>query len=121
MSDTVRLTSIHPLQIEAKSHVTAARLTNLFMVALTTEQVSATIKKSWHHWKLAQHLASIRCWVNLEEPVRVASPTRINLEEPIRVASPTRINLEQEPISSGYPAETGLTWRNPFLLVTQPT
>ncbi len=29
---------------------------------------------------------------NLEEPVRVASPTRINLEEPNRVASPTRIN-----------------------------
>ncbi len=28
--------------------------------------------------------------INLEEPVRVASPTRINLEEPIRVASPTR-------------------------------
>ena len=44
--------------------------------------------------------------VNLEEPVRVASPTRINLEEPVRVASPTRINLE-EPISSGYPAQTG--------------
>ncbi len=32
---------------------------------------------------------------NLEEPVRVASPTRINLEEPVRVASPTRINLEE--------------------------
>jgi hypothetical protein len=30
--------------------------------------------------------------INLEEPVRVASPTRINLEEPVRVASPTRIN-----------------------------
>ncbi len=33
--------------------------------------------------------------INLEEPVRVASPTRINLEEPIRVASTTRINLEE--------------------------
>ena len=33
--------------------------------------------------------------INLEEPVRVASPTRINLEEPVRVASPTRINLEE--------------------------
>ncbi len=72
---------------------------------------------------------------NLEEPVRVASPTRINLEEPVRVASPTRINLEK-PISSGYPAHLGLihleepvrvasptrinsfTWRNQFLLVT---
>ncbi len=31
--------------------------------------------------------------INLEEPVRVASPTRINLEEPVRVASPTRINV----------------------------
>ncbi len=31
--------------------------------------------------------------INLEEPVRVASPTRTNLEEPVRVASPTRINL----------------------------
>ena len=31
----------------------------------------------------------------LEEPVRVASPTRINLEEPVRVASLTRINLEE--------------------------
>jgi hypothetical protein len=30
--------------------------------------------------------------VNLEEPVRVASTTRINLEEPVRVASTTRIN-----------------------------
>ncbi len=26
----------------------------------------------------------------------------------------------EEPISSGYPAPTGLTWRNQFLLVTQP-
>jgi hypothetical protein len=54
---------------------------------------------------------------NLEEPVRVASPTRINLEEPVRVASPTRISLEKP---SGYPAQPGLTWRNQFLLVTQP-
>ena len=45
--------------------------------------------------------------VNLEEPVRVASSTRINLEEPVRVASPHRINLE-EPISSDYSAPTGL-------------
>jgi hypothetical protein len=43
----------------------------------------------------------------LEEPGRVASPTRINLKEPVRVASPTRINLE-EPISFGYPAHLGL-------------
>ena len=42
----------------------------------------------------------------------MASPHRINLEEPVRVASPHMINLE-EPISSGYPAPTGLTWRNP--------
>ncbi len=44
---TVRLTSIHPLQIEAKSHMTAAGLTNLFMVALTrllSELVNTTIK-----------------------------------------------------------------------------
>jgi hypothetical protein len=27
----------------------------------------------------------------------------------------------EEPISSGYPAHIGLTWRNQFLLVTQPT
>ena len=33
--------------------------------------------------------------VNLEEPLRVASTTRINLEEPVRVASTTRINLEE--------------------------
>ncbi len=58
--------------------------------------------------------------IDLEEPVRVASPTRIDLEEPVRVASPTRINLE-EPISSDYLAHLGLTWRNQFLLVTQPT
>jgi hypothetical protein len=32
---------------------------------------------------------------------------RVNLEEPVRVASPHRINLE-EPISSGYPAQPGL-------------
>ena len=32
---------------------------------------------------------------------------QIDLEEPVRVASPTRINLE-EPISSGYPAQPGL-------------
>ncbi len=32
--------------------------------------------------------------VDLEEPGRVASPTRNNLEELGRVASPTRINLE---------------------------
>ena len=30
--------------------------------------------------------------INLEEPVRVASPHRINLEEPVRVASPHRKN-----------------------------
>ncbi len=45
---TVRLTSIHLLQIEAKSHVTAAGLTNLFMVAVTSlssELVNAIIKK----------------------------------------------------------------------------
>jgi hypothetical protein len=29
------------------------------------------------------------------------------------------MNLE-EPISSGYPAHLGLTWRDQFLLVTQP-
>ncbi len=40
--------------------------------------------------------------INLEEPVRVASPTRINLEEPVRVASTTRINLE-EPGQGGQP------------------
>ena len=40
--------------------------------------------------------------VNLEEPVRVASPHRINLEEPVRVASPHRINLE-EPGQGGQP------------------
>ncbi len=33
--------------------------------------------------------------IYLEEPVRVASPTRNNLKEPVRVASPTRINLEE--------------------------
>jgi hypothetical protein len=45
---TVHLTSIHPLQFEAKSLVSAAGLTNLFMVALTSllsELVNATIKK----------------------------------------------------------------------------
>ncbi len=38
----------------------------------------------------------------LEEPIRVASPTRINLEEPVWVDSPTRINLE-EPIRVASP------------------
>ncbi len=33
--------------------------------------------------------------LNLEEPIRVASTTRINLEEPVRVASTTRINLKE--------------------------
>jgi hypothetical protein len=44
---TVHLTSIHPLQIEAKSHVTGAGLTNLFMLARTrllSELVLARIK-----------------------------------------------------------------------------
>jgi hypothetical protein len=54
----------------------------------------------------------------LEEPIRVASPTRINLEEPIRVASTTRINLE-EPISSGYPAHIGLIRSSVRLSVCQ--
>jgi hypothetical protein len=56
-----------------------------------------------------KHLSGIETF-NLEEPVRVASPTRINLEEPVRVASPTRINLE-EPVRV-RPAQPGLTWRN---------
>ncbi len=29
---------------------------------------------------------------------RLPSPTRINLEEPVRVASTTRINLAEEPV-----------------------
>jgi hypothetical protein len=45
---------------------------------------------------------------NLEEPVRVASPTRINLEEPVRVASPTTINSQ-----GGQPNQDKFTWRNP--------
>ncbi len=49
--------------------------------------------------------------INLEEPVRVASTTRINLEEPVRVAITTRTNLE-EPVRV-RPAQPGLTWRNP--------
>ncbi len=52
----------------------------------------------------AQRLVNVLC-LNLEEPVRVASPTRINLEELVRVASPTRINLE-EPIRV-RPAQPG--------------
>ncbi len=47
------------------------------------------------------------CCVYLEEPVRVASPTRINLEEPVRVASPTTINLE-EPIRVASPTRINL-------------
>ncbi len=39
------------------------------------------------------------CQFYLEEPIRVASPTRINLEEPVRVASPTRINLEEPQVT----------------------
>ncbi len=50
--------------------------------------------------------------INLEEPIRVASPHRINLEEPVRVASTTRINLPGG-TWSGWPAHIGLTWRNP--------
>ncbi len=45
--------------------------------------------------------------INLEEPIRVASPTRINLEEPVRVASPTRINLE-EPVREASPTRINL-------------
>ncbi len=48
MKYTVRLTSIYSPQIEDKSHVTAAGLTNLFMLARTSllsELVLATIKK----------------------------------------------------------------------------
>jgi hypothetical protein len=45
---TVRSTSIYNPQIEDKSHVTAARLTNLFMLARTSllsELILASIKK----------------------------------------------------------------------------
>ncbi len=52
---------------------------------------------------------------NLEEPVRVASPTRINLEEPIRVASPTRINLE-EPVRVASPTRINLFLHPSFYL-----
>ncbi len=45
--------------------------------------------------------------VNLKEPVRVASTTRINLEEPVRVASTTRINLE-EPVRVASPTRINL-------------
>ncbi len=51
--------------------------------------------------------ASLFAHVYLEEPVRVASPTRINLEEPVRVASPTRINLK-EPIRVANPTRINL-------------
>jgi hypothetical protein len=43
----------------------------------------------------------------------------VNLEEPISSGYPAHLDLEG-PISSGYPAHIGLTWRNQFLLVTQP-
>ncbi len=53
--------------------------------------------------------------INLEEPVRVASPTKINLEEPVRVASPTRINLE-EPVRVASPTRINLFLRQSFCL-----
>jgi hypothetical protein len=46
--------------------------------------------------------------INLEEPIKVASPTRINLEEPVRVASPTRINLE-EPVRVASPTRINVS------------
>ena len=52
-------------------------------------------------------LAGNRFWFYLEEPVRVASTTRINLEEPVRVASTTRINLEEP--GRVHPAQPGYT------------
>ncbi len=58
-------------------------------------------------------------WYDNDESDLYKSIDLINLEEPVRVASPTRINLE-EPISTGYSALLGLTWMNQFLLVTQP-
>jgi hypothetical protein len=50
-----------------------------------------------------------------------ASTTKINSPGGTRqgAASTTRINLE-EPILSGYPAPTGLTWRNPSGWPAQP-
>ncbi len=51
---------------------------------------------------------SSKAGINLEEPVRVASPDKINLEEPIRVASPHRINLE-EPVRVASPHRINLT------------
>jgi hypothetical protein len=50
--------------------------------------------------------------IYLEEPISSGYPAQPGLTWRNRsLPSPTRINLE-EPISSGYPAQTGLTWRN---------
>ncbi len=49
--------------------------------------------------------------INLEEHIRVASPTKINLEEPVRVASPTRINLEEQVrVRPAQPGYTHFAW-----------
>ncbi len=50
---------------------------------------------------------------------------RLEKEKIIRNQSKKQVKIFQnwtgEAISSGYPAHIGLTWRNQFLLVTQPT
>jgi hypothetical protein len=58
-------------------------------VEAETAAVPAAIVAARLRWQVWARWS--RC-IYLEEPVRVASPTRINLEEPVRVASPTRIN-----------------------------
>ncbi len=50
--------------------------------------------------------------LNLEEPIRVASPHRIDLEEPVRVASPHRINLEKPVRVASTTRINSFTWRN---------
>ncbi len=63
----------------------------------------------------SQNVLAVQKWIHsgyiyLEEPVRVASPTRINLEEPVRVASPTKkkqVRLSfQSPFSFLFCAKT---------------
>jgi hypothetical protein len=58
----------------------------------------------------------------MKEPIEISTKQKTYSESASNLVYliSDEFNLE-EPISSGYPAHLGLTWRNQFLLVTQPT
>jgi hypothetical protein len=105
------LLSLHDNQHDTPSFLKS--LLNFFVAKREESGVALTM--SLGKWKTI----AVKRHYRLVWATKVALAA-ICLVFPALVLGYKSLNLE-EPISSGYPAQPGLTWRNQFLLVTQPT